>query len=81
MRNYFFLGGGREREREIERERERGRERERERNIVGTINFFKYSLGKKRQCSDPFQPQSKDLEFLTVARKNVFFFKLCRNVS
>ena len=59
MRNYFF---------EVERERERERERDRRNN-----KLFKYSIGKKRQWSDPFQPQSKDLEFLTIAQKNAFF--------
>ena len=67
MRNHFSFscvcvcgGGG---------ERLKG-QRERE-NLWEKNPFFLNIAWEKRQCSDLFQPQSKDLEFLTIAR---FFF-------
>ena len=49
-----------------------GRERERER-LWKKKQLFTYSLGKKDNARILFNPQSKDLEFLTIARKKAFF--------
>ena len=51
MGNYFFFfGGGGEREKEREREQK----------------TFKIIVWEKRQCSAPFQPQTKDFDFLKI---------------